>query len=175
MSANVLSIIELESLMIRFEGCLNSRPLAIQSDDPNDHVVVTPVKLLTGHAWTVILHQLNLIWTRSQLPISIIERFNIGIKIFGINGKLTTKNNLQCRGRWQNKQPNLKVNNIVLIMEDNLAPQHWIMRKIIEVHPGRDDCVRNVTIKCGNGSTFKRAIQKLCKFPVAQDVMATKP
>lgn len=48
--SNVLSVTEANSLVIRIEGCLNSRPLAFQSDDPNDHVVVTPAQLLTGHS-----------------------------------------------------------------------------------------------------------------------------
>lgn len=174
MGSNVLSVIELESLMIRIEGCLNSRPLAIQSDDPNDHIVVTPAQLISGYS-LVAAPPVEPILENEPITNHHLRKIQYWHQNIWRQWQSDYINNLQCRGRWQNKQPNVKVDDIVLIKEDNLAPQHWLMGKIIEVHPGRDGCVRNVTLKCGSGSILKRAVQKLCKLPVGQDVMALKP
>lgn len=169
--ANVLSVTELSSLIVRIEGCLNSRPLAVQSDDPNDHIVVTPSQLLTGHSLVAAppvetLHENEPITNRN------LKKVQYWHQDIWRQWQSDYINSLQCRGRWQTKQKNLEIDDIVLIKEDNIAPQHWLLGRIIATHPGTDGCVRNVTIQCGNGSSFKRAVQKLVKLPSGQDVMA---
>lgn len=168
MGSNRLSILDFKSLVTRIEGCLNSRPLAIQTDDATDIVAITPAMLITGHP----LH--------STAPVEpeILKEPVTGHRLQKLqywNQNLWRLwqhdyiNQLQCRGRWQVEKENLKVDDVVLIKEDNIAPSHWAMGRVIEVHPGRDGRVRNVTIKC-SGSTksiFQRAIQKLVKLPLA--------
>lgn len=76
-------------------------------------------------------------------------------------------NFMLTRTKWQQPAANYKVNDIVLIHEDNYPPRHWPLARIIEVHPGPDGLVRNVTVKHQNG-ICKRAIQKLCKLPISE-------
>lgn len=172
MGANVLSVFELESVMIRIGGCLNSRSLAIQSEDPNDHVVVTPTQLINGYPLAVA-PPVEPLLDREPLTNQHLRKIQYWHQNIWRQWQSDYINSLQCRGRWQEKQPNLQVDDIVLIKEDNLAPRHWIMGRVLEVHIGNNDLVRNATIKCGNGAILKRAVQKLCKLPVAQDVMAS--
>lgn len=174
MGSNLLSVHELGSLVTRIEGCLNSRPLAIQTDDPNDHVVVTPAQLIRGSS-LVVAPPVEPLLENEPITNHHLRKVQYWHQSIWRQWQSDYINNLQCRGRWQNKQPNLQIGDIVVMKEENLAPHHWALGKIIEVHPGSDGCVRNVTIKCGNGSTFKRAVQKLCKLPVGQDVMASSP
>lgn len=174
MGTNLLSVSEISSLATRIEGCLNSRPLAVQTDDPNDHVVVTPAQLIRGSS-LVIAPPVEPILENEPITNHHLRKVQYWHQDIWRQWQSDYINNLQCRGRWQNKQPNLQIGDIVVIKEDNIAPQHWLLAKIIEVHPGSNGCVRNVTLKCGNGSTLQRAIQKLCKLPVGQDVTAPMP
>ncbi|CAG7784684.1 unnamed protein product [Allacma fusca] len=69
------------------------------------------------------------------------------------------------------KDPNVKVEEIVIIMEDNLPPQKWKLARVIEVHNNPADkknLIRSVTVKTADG-TFKRPITKLCRIPMEED------
>ncbi|GFX01249.1 integrase catalytic domain-containing protein [Trichonephila clavipes] len=53
---------------------------------------------------------------------------------------------LQPRKKWQDAQPNLKEDDIVLIKEEG-PPGTWPMARVLQVHPGNDGLVRVVTVK----------------------------
>ncbi|XP_018362903.1 PREDICTED: uncharacterized protein LOC108761065 [Trachymyrmex cornetzi] len=76
--------------------------------------------------------------------------------------------NLQNRTKWKGKQPNLQMNDLVLIRDDNAPPLKWKLGRVIELHPGHDGFIRVVTIRTGNG-IYKRSVVKLCKLPVNED------
>ena len=57
-------------------------------------------------------------------------------------------------------QGNLKLGSVVLIKEDNTPKIKWPLGRVIELHPGRDELVRSVTLKTAKG-TVKRSIQCL--------------
>jgi len=54
----------------------------------------------------------------------------------------------------------LKVHTLVVFKEGNLPPLNWIIRSIQEVHAGKDEKVRVVTVKAAQG-VFKRQITEL--------------
>ncbi|GFU66615.1 integrase catalytic domain-containing protein [Trichonephila clavipes] len=70
---------------------------------------------------------------------------------------------LQPRKKWQDAQPNLKEDDIVLIKEEG-PPGTWPMARVLQVHPGNDGLVRVATVKTQD-SVFKRPIHKLHKLP----------
>lgn len=152
---------------------MKARPLAVQTEEATDHVIITPAMLVTGHSLIVVppVEPLLLEEPITNHHLRKIQYWHQHIWRLWQSDYI---NNLQCHGRWQTKQPNLEVDDIVLIKEDNLAPQHWALAQITEVHPGKDGNVRNVSLKVSSGKIFQRAVQKLCKLPVVgQDVMAT--
>ena len=70
-------------------------------------------------------------------------------------------NSLQARTKWQKKQPNLEVGDIVILKpRDHFFNCHWPLARVIETYPGEDGLVRVVTIKTATG-TFKRAVTRL--------------
>lgn len=71
---------------------------------------------------------------------------------------------LQQRSKWKTAQMNIKIGELVLLKEDNLPPNRWKLGRIQEVHPGRDNIVRVISIKTNNG-VLKRAINKVCPLP----------
>lgn len=76
---------------------------------------------------------------------------------------------LQGKTKWRREKTNLKIDDIVLIQENNLPPLKWKLGKVIEMHSGADDRVRVVTLRVANG-TCKRAITKLCKLPMTDSI-----
>ena len=78
---------------------------------------------------------------------------------------------LQTRVKWQKHQSSnqLNVGSIVLIKEDNLPPLKWQMGRVIELHPGKDNVVRVVSVKTNHGAV-KRAVTKICILPLDNNI-----
>jgi hypothetical protein len=54
---------------------------------------------------------------------------------------------------------------MVLVREENLAPNKWRIGRVLLIHPGNDDETRAVTVKTADGE-IKRPIVKLCLLPI---------
>ncbi|GFX63558.1 uncharacterized protein TNCV_105651 [Trichonephila clavipes] len=68
---------------------------------------------------------------------------------------------LYQRPKWKFEKDNARVGDLVLIKEDNLAVNKWLMGRLIEVFPGKDNRIRVVMIKTQHG-VVKRPISKIC-------------
>jgi len=55
----------------------------------------------------------------------------------------------------------------VLVKEDNLTPLVWKKAVINDIHVGKDELTRVVTLKTATG-IFKRPITKICLLPQAE-------
>jgi hypothetical protein len=66
--------------------------------------------------------------------------------------------------KWYTSTNTIQVGDLVLLVEENLPPLNWKMGRIIEVHPGKDNRVRVVTVKTASGTT-KRTVNKVCVLP----------
>ncbi|GFU15148.1 uncharacterized protein TNCV_3789881 [Trichonephila clavipes] len=62
---------------------------------------------------------------------------------------------LYQRSKWKFEKDNARVGDLVLIKEDNLAVNKWLMGRLIEVFPGKDNRIRVVTIKTQHGVVKK--------------------
>lgn len=78
---------------------------------------------------------------------------------------------LQCRQKWQSKQPNLQPDDIVLLKEIDANRRHWPLVRVLEIFPGDDGLVRVVKIRCSDHE-YKRAMQKL--VPLIRSSEATE-
>ncbi|GFU80196.1 uncharacterized protein TNCV_4309981 [Trichonephila clavipes] len=74
---------------------------------------------------------------------------------------------LYQRSKWKFEKDNARVGDLVLIKEDNLAVNKWLMGRLIEVFPGKDNRIRVVTIKTQHG-VVKRPISKICILPMRE-------
>ena len=159
----VFSFEELVTLTTSIEGVLNSRPITPLSDDPNDPTPLTPGLLLNGAVPTNIIKQ-----DFTTTPDNRLTRWQMISKLlqnFWIRWKKDYLCTLQQRTKWQKSKPNIKLNTIVLIVDENLPPTRWMMGRVIETHPGDDQRIRVVSIRTKNG-IFKRAITKICPLPI---------
>jgi len=153
---------EFTTLLVKIEACLNSRPLCPQSENPDDLTALTAGHFLTG--------RLLLAPCESKIdeqPLAIINRWRRVKAIyqhFCARWKYEYLLELQKRYKWKTQRENLKVNDLVVIMEDNLPPHEWRLGRVVEVHLGRDQNVRVASIKTEKG-VVKRPVVKLVFLP----------
>lgn len=159
---HTLTFEEITTLLYQIEQCLNSRPLCPITSDPTDLNVLTPGHFLVGDSllsppsnpnefdslnvltrWQHVQRMLHHFWKRWQHEY--LAR-------------------LQQRPKWQSQNQNIKKDDLVLVIEDNLPPSRWVLGRILETHQGSDNLVRVVTIKCKN-TTLKRPITKIALLP----------
>lgn len=161
-----LTFEELVTVLIKIEACLNSRPLCAMNSDPSNFDVLTPAHFLIGEPINIIPQRSVLdsnpsALTRWQLTHQMVQRI---WKRWSVDYLHT----LQQRRKWQTSTDNLRVNDLVLIIEDNMPPARWALGRVIEVHPGDDGRVRVATVRTTN-STYKRPVVKLAKLPIDED------
>ncbi|KAL7724294.1 hypothetical protein ACLKA6_012217 [Drosophila palustris] len=72
---------------------------------------------------------------------------------------------LQTRAKWHQQQQNIAVGDLVVIAEDNMPSQQWLVGRVKEVHVGQDGMVRVVDVKTAKGGNYKRPIHKLAPLP----------
>ncbi len=68
---------------------------------------------------------------------------------------------LQERQKWVRKRRNLKVNDLVLVVDKNTPRGRWLLGRCIKVFPGPDGRVRTAEVKTKE-STLVRPVAKLC-------------
>ena len=153
---------ELSTLLAQIEACLNSRPLAPQSQDPADSSALTPGHFLTGGPILSPLESIS-----SEPPISIVnrwQRLKVIHKDFCLRWKNEYLRELQKRTKWKSSQPCLKIDDLVVIKEENLPPNTWRLGRVVELHTGSDGRVRVVDLRTQRG-VLRRPIAKLIRLP----------
>lgn len=154
---HVLDDERLDSVFCEIESIVNSRPLTAVSDDPWDFKPLTPNDLLLiGGSPNHYLGASNNLdcygrrWRHVQLVAA--EFWKRWIKEY-----LPT---LQVRRKWQNESVNLRVGDIVLLVDYSLPRCSWALGRVTNVFPGSDNLVRSAQILTKN-STVIRPISKL--------------
>jgi hypothetical protein len=156
----VLSCESLSSLMCMAENILNQRPICQVSNDPSDLGALSPNLLL------LFEHDTRLpVGNFEPTLVYSMRRWNQVRYLTHVFWKRWSKeylSTLQSRQRWQGPRPNLKVNDLVLLVESNVPRNGWSLGRVIEAKVGRDDLVRSCSIKRPNGTIVHRPISKLC-------------
>lgn len=163
---NRLTYEEMCTLMTQIEACLNSRPLCPLSEDPESLEVLTPGHFLTGSALLTVPEKDHL----EENP-NLLNKWHRLEKMhqeFWKKWSAEYLSRLQQRPKWAQRQPNLKIGNLVLIKDEQLPPTRWALGRIIETHPGDDGLIRVVTLKT-RGSIMKRPITKISLLPIIEN------
>lgn len=163
MGTVVLSYEETATVLYQIESVLNSRPLLPLSESSDDLNFLTPGHFLIGSALTEHPEQ-----DVSETPVNRLKFWQQCCKvrqIFWRRWNLEYLHELQSRYKWQRTQKDLKMNTMVLLIEDNLPPLQWVVGRIIEVVKSPSDGhIRTVIVKTAKG-TYKRPITKLAPMP----------
>ena len=161
MQNHILTDAQLHTLLTEVENILNRRPLTHISDDINDFGVLTPNHILLGlhrnwdYACEVDEHEVSsrrkyrqvqaianqfwTIWRREYLP------------------------QLTKRGRWRTHMENVRVGELVVVVDDDQKRGKWPLGRIIEIMDNKDGVVRIVKVKTKDG-IYTRPVAKLCRL-----------
>ncbi|XP_065362031.1 uncharacterized protein LOC135955606 [Calliphora vicina] len=153
-----LTFEEVTTALIEVEAIMNSRPIAALSSDPNDIEALTPGHFLVNGPLNSLPER-----TIQCEDISFLERWrriSAAKQQFWHCWSEDYLNEMIQRKKWFKTASNLKPGTLVLIHEDNLAPLHWAMGRIIATIPGKDGKIRVADIKTAKG-IIRRPIQKL--------------
>lgn len=159
-----LTFEEMSTLLVQIEAVLNSRPLCpLSNDDVDNYDALTPGHFLIFGPLTTPPES-----SIEGIPEGRLNRWQLITQRVAILWKRFSNeyiNTLQQRTKWKKNTDNIKINDVVIIKEDNLPPGKWLMGRIIETHPGSDSLVRAVTVKTKN-SIIKRPITKVALLPI---------
>ena len=157
-----LTFEEMSTVISQIESCLNSRPLIPLShtndEGTSDVTVLTPGHFLIGCP-LMALPDL----TDPNRSISSLRRWDLCqalVRHFWDTWSKEYIITLNKLTKWTNRSRNAQVGDIVLLKDETLFPTRWPLARITEVHPGKDDLVRVVTLKTEKG-TYKRPITKI--------------
>jgi hypothetical protein len=157
----VLTDESLLTLLAMVEDIVNGRPITSVSTDPDDLQALTPNDLLrppssnfslpefdaasARRRWRQVQHMADAFWKRWLK-----EYFP----------------KLKARQKWTKQTVNLKVDDVVLIVE-NCRRSDWPIGRILEVFPSADGLVRKVRVQT-RASSLVRPVTKLCLLEASQ-------
>lgn len=156
---NSLTFQELNTVVIMIEGILNSRPLMPLSSSPDDGEPMTPAHFLVGKSLRSLPE-----------PIANENSSKSWEKTIAIKQAFWRKwfreylKTLQQKHKWQEPKPEPKINDLVLMVDKDLAPLKWKLGKIVQAYPGKDGRSRVFDVKTESG-TYTRGITELCPVP----------
>lgn len=159
----VLLLEEFQTLCVRIEAMLNSRPLTPLSPDPNDFTPLTPGHFLIGRPLVAPQEEIH---DLERLPL--LRRWKLVEALFQTIWNRWHKeylNTLQIRGKWTKVVPPLQVGTLVLMGEPNAPPLAWKTGRVIKVHPGADGQVRVARVRTAT-SELERPVHKLFPLPL---------
>ncbi|XP_076036934.1 uncharacterized protein LOC143022552 [Oratosquilla oratoria] len=124
---------------------VNSRPLVPVSSDPSSPFILSPSILLTQ---------------KTDIPVTLPEEIDIKAvyksqwkhvhhlaEEFWKRWKKEYLSSLQPRRKWVNSSPNVKVDDVVLVKNQECPQGQWPLGIVNKVFPGKDDLVRKVQVR----------------------------
>ena len=155
---------EFETYVVEVEGILNSRPLTPLSSDPNDLRPLTPFHFLIADS-SQALPEMDVTDQRIN-RLSNWEHINYVKQHFWRRWYAEYLNQLKIRSKWSfNKTCDIKIGTMVLLKVENTPPRQWILGRISEVFPGRDQVIRVVNVRTLQG-VYRRAITEIAPLPI---------
>lgn len=159
----ILTFEQLYTLLVQVEAVLNSRPMSPLSSDPSDFTALTPSHFLIGRPLTSTPDQ-NLT-TIPQNRLSHFEQVQQLQQHFWTRWSREFISELQQRTKWSTEQGSLKIQDLVIIKEDNQPPLKWVLGRIVDLYPGKDKVARVAAVRTPTG-IIKRSFSKICPLPV---------
>ena len=146
------------------ENILNWRPLTSNSDDPQDFSCLSPHSLLSMGIIPSSVPQYKPLkkdtyrrcWGTVQLMAD--EFWKRWILFY-----LPT---LQKRSKWFDVQRNLKVGDLVLLIDNNALRNQWSRGRVTKVFPNKDGLVRRIELVTPDGRNFLRDIRQVCLLEI---------
>ncbi|XP_047986794.1 uncharacterized protein LOC125234760 isoform X3 [Leguminivora glycinivorella] len=81
---------------------------------------------------------------------------------------------LQSRSKWRTQGAHPQLGEMVVVKDDRLPPNRWLLGRVTAIHPGSDGVNRVADVLTTTG-TLRRAYNRLCPLPSTLDQAAPDP
>jgi Pao retrotransposon peptidase/Protein of unknown function (DUF1759)/Family of unknown function (DUF5641)/Integrase zinc binding domain/Putative peptidase (DUF1758) len=159
-----LTFEEMTTLLTQIEACLNSRPLYPIEEDPEKEIL-TPGHFLIGDSLLASPEQ-EIDEHNTSRRWALIQQMTQAFWKAWSSSYLHT---LQQRYKWQKKENNLNIGDIVSIKDERLQHTKWPLARVVNIKPDADGMVRIVELQTGRSESILRHISKLCLIQKADD------
>ncbi|XP_047473555.1 uncharacterized protein LOC125028204 [Penaeus chinensis] len=142
----------LRTFMVEAETIVNSRPLTVDNiSSPYSLEPLTPNHLLTMKT-KVVLPPPGTFQSSDQYSRKRWRRVQYLANEFWNRWRKEYAQSLQCRNKWPSVMKNVKVNDIVIVKEQNLPRNSWKLGCVSDVMPSKDGLVRKARITMADSS-----------------------
>ena len=162
---------ELETIFIGVESLLNSRPLRAVSVDPNDNRFLTPNHFLIGQIGSDFVPES--VDTESFNPTKRWRRLKELTRHVWNRWMKECLSQLGSRQKWYFRNDNLRVGDVVVVIDPGTVRRQWNVVRIEQTYPGPDRLVRVVDVRV-NGKTLKRPISRISPLETVIRLMCNK-
>ena len=149
----------LQILMCEVESIIKSRPLTVISSDVKDPYPLSPNQILTMKTSIVLpppgKFQRNDVYMRRRW-----RRVQYLCNLFWSRWKREYLPTLQERAKWNKVKRNLKVDDVVLVRDENAPRNVWLMAVVTRGEPVSTGLVRSVVLRTYT-TELKRPFNKL--------------
>lgn len=164
--AHLFTFEELATLLAKISACLNSRPLTPMSTDPKDLTTLTPGHFLTGQPIVTPYEALLVDGPMNRL--SAWQKIQKIQQDFWVRWTQEYITEQQRRNKWADRQPSLRIGDLVLMKNDLTPPSQWLTARVVETHSGPDGLIRSCLVETST-SILSRPIDQLCLLPMDPD------
>lgn len=160
--SQILTYEEFTTVLTQIECLLNSRPICVLDNNPNNPIALTPTHFLFGSPLNSLPSS-----NMSILAMNQVDRFKLCdamVQHFWKRWHVEYLSTLQSRQKWNTPLNPGRIGMLVVIMNENLPPLQWPLGIVEKLFPGKDGISRVAEVRTKNG-LYVRPMAKLCPLP----------
>ena len=151
-----------DKILTEVESIINSRPLTSVVMDPSADEPLTPNHLLLARS-PQDSSSIGVFTKKDNYARKKWRQVQYVVDQFWLRWRKEYLQTLQARQKWTKIQPNLAVDDLVLVNDQAFPRGKWPMGKVIQTFPDKSGHVRQVLVRT-QSNTLLRPVTKLCKF-----------
>lgn len=148
----------LRTLLYEVMSIVNSRPLTTDDLSNPTSEILTPNHIITMKSKVVLPPPGNFqqtdVYSRKRW-----RRVQYLLNVFWSRWKLEYLSQLQSRQKWNTKQRNVSVGDVVILKEDESPRNRWPCAIVDEVYPSDDGNVRKVRVRMADSNIDKNGVR----------------
>ena len=149
------------TILYETAGIVNSRPLCNVGSDSSDLVPLSVNQLLTMKQRVVVPPPACVDVQAAKYAITRWKRVQYLAGLFWTRWRKEFLAQYHQRSKWNKVRENLRENDIVLVVDDQIHRSFWKMARVVEVKTSSDNLVRSATLILADKTRLERAVQKL--------------
>ena len=147
----------LHTLLCEVEAIINGRPITTVTCDVNDLVPLSPAKLLTlreGVKDNILVDSADNYARKRWKQVQYLAN------LFWVRWRDEYVKEMQVRQKWVKQTRDLKVDDVVLVVDNSLPRGHWCLGRVVDTVRNNDGHVRRVKVRVRN-NIIERPLSKL--------------